>query len=196
LPEVVVVFLTPKGRIKPAASMRARSRRGFTASDLSWRVVKLWEVPAEELLAMGDIGLVPWVPLARSSASPERVIRRCRALIDRQAPPSERADLLVVTQFLTRLRYNDPGLFQILGGRKAMIESPLYQELKEEWSREVARKAMTEDVIAVLVARFGTKAELLDTELKAIDDEIRLRELVKHAATCRTLASFRKKLDQ
>jgi predicted transposase YdaD len=198
LPEVVVVFLRPRGKIEAVDSMRARSRHGFTACDLSWRVVKLWEVPAEELLAAGDIGLVPWVPLARSSEPPERVIRQCRTRIDRQAPPSERADLLVVTQFLTRLRYNDPGLVQILGGRKAMIESPLYQELKEELTREAARAASRETAIenlmTFLTGRFGARAEALKTELSAIDDQALLRELVGHAATCRSLASFRKKL--
>jgi hypothetical protein len=79
-----------------------------------------------------------------------------------------------------------------------MIESPVLQELKEEWTREAARAASRETALealmTVLVARFGTKAESLETELKPISDEARLRELVRHAATCRTLASFRKKL--
>jgi len=97
---------------------------------------------------------------------------------------------LAVTQFLARLRYNDPKLFQILGGRKAMIESPLVDELKAEWTRET----MISNVIDVLIARFGSKAQALETDLKAIDDEARLQELVKHAATCRTLSSFRKQL--
>ncbi|MFI5460801.1 MAG: hypothetical protein ACHRXM_35770, partial [Isosphaerales bacterium] len=86
--------------------------------------------------------------------------------------------------------YNDARLFQILGGRRAMIESPLVDELKAEWTRET----MIRIVIDFLVARFGSKAQALETELKAIDDEARLQELVKHAATCRTLGSFRKQL--
>jgi hypothetical protein len=44
-----------------------------------------------------------------------------------------------------------------------------------------------------LLARFGPKAESLGTELKAVDDEARLKELVRQAATSRTLVSFRKK---
>jgi hypothetical protein len=81
-------------------------------------------------------------------------------------------------------------LFQILGERKAMIESPELQELEEEWTRET----VLDDLMTLLVGRFGTKSESLKTELKAIDDEGRLKELVKHAATCRTLASLRKQL--
>ena len=71
-----------------------------------------------------------------------------------------------------------------------MIESPVLQELKQEWTRE----AVIEAIMTVLVVRFGTKAEVLDTEIKAIDDTSRLRELIKHVATCRTLGAFRKKL--
>jgi hypothetical protein len=44
-----------------------------------------------------------------------------------------------------------------------------------------------------LVRRFGPKAEDLKSELIAISDEARLSEPVGHAATCRSLASFRKK---
>jgi hypothetical protein len=92
--------------------------------------------------------------------------------------------------FLARLRYNDEGLFEILGGRKAMIESPFLQELKEEWTREGEIRAL----MTFLAGRFGAKAESLETELKVIVDEARLKELIKHAATCRYLAAFRKML--
>ena len=94
--------------------------------------------------------------------------------------------MLAVTQLLARLRYNDETLFQILGGRKAMIESPLLDELKYEWTRDT--------LISVLVARFGSNARSLESELKAISDESRLQELVKHGATRRTLSSFRTQL--
>jgi len=146
------------------------------------------------LLATGDVGLIPWVPLARFDGRPEPIIRQCRARIDQDAPPGEHENLLAVTQVLAGLRYNDPKLFQILGGRQAMIESPVLQELKEEWTREGAREAVLKDLIKVLVTRFGSKAEALETELKAIGEEGRLRELVVHAATCRSLSSFRKRL--
>ncbi|MFI5458417.1 MAG: hypothetical protein ACHRXM_23550, partial [Isosphaerales bacterium] len=117
-----------------------------------------------------------------------------RARIDRDAPRNEHENLLAVTQFLARLRYNNQKLFQILGGRKAMIESPLVQELFQELIAERTRKTLIKAVIDFLVARFGSKAQALETELKTIDDEARLQALVKHAATCRTLSSFRKQL--
>jgi len=87
------------------------------------------------------------------------------------------------------LRYHDPRLFQILGGRRAMIESPLLDELKAEWTRETSRR----NLLKILDARFGPAAGALEEELKEID-ESRLEELLSLAATSRSLASFRKKL--
>jgi len=89
--------------------------------------LQLWEIPAEELLAASDVGLIPRVPLTQFDGPPEPIVRQCRARIDRDAPPDEHENLLAVTQFLARLRYHGPKLFQLLGGRKAMIESPLLE---------------------------------------------------------------------
>jgi hypothetical protein len=75
-----------------------------------------------------------------------------------------------------------------------MIESPVLQELKEEWTREGARKGMLKVPMKFLVGRFGAEAEALEPELKCIDEEARLTELVEHAAKCRSLSSFRKHL--
>jgi hypothetical protein len=66
-----------------------------------------------------------------------------------------------------------------------MIESPVLQEFLAEHTRK--------NIISVLKARFGPAAESLATELKTIDLD-RLDEIVKLAATCRSLASFRERL--
>jgi len=186
VPDVLVLFLHPRGNAPAIGATTLRSRHGWTTWPLSWRIVELWKVPAADLLAAGDVGLIPWVPLTHFDRPAESIVRECRERIDQDAPPNERENMLAVTQLLAGLRYNDPKLFQILGGRKAMIESPLLDELKAEWTQDT--------LINFLVARFGSKAKSLESELKAITDESRLQELVKNAATCRTLSSFRKQL--
>ena len=72
VPEVIVLFLRKKGHVKAANSVTLRSRRGLTKWSLSWKAVKLWEVPAEELLGLGDVGLLSWVPRPSSPARPSR----------------------------------------------------------------------------------------------------------------------------
>ena len=185
----MVLFLHPKGNIEAAGAVNLRSRQGWTDWRLSWKIAKLWEIPAEELLAASDVGLIPWVLLTQFDGPPEPIVLQCRARIDQDAPPDEHENLLAVTQLLARLRYHDPKLFQLLGGRKAMIESPLLDELKAEWTRETTRKA----ILKFLEARFGIAARALEAELKTVDEN-RLDDLLSLAATCRTLASFRKKV--
>jgi len=61
----VVLFLHPKRNIEAAGAVNLRSRQGWTDWRLSWRIAKLCEIPAEELLAASDVGLIPWVPLTQ-----------------------------------------------------------------------------------------------------------------------------------
>jgi hypothetical protein len=194
LPEVVVLFLHPKGNVEATSAVTHRSRQGWTDWRVSWRIVKLWEVPASDLLAAGDVGLIPWVPLTRFEDSPESIFRECRARIDHNAPPDEHENLLAVTQVLAGLRYDDPGLFQLLGGRKAMIESPVLQRLLQETRQETRQETKQQDIRRLLVVRFGIAAPDIEAELSSIDDEARLDQLFDLAATSSDLDSFRKQL--
>jgi len=74
-----------------------------------------------------------------------------------------------------------------------MIESPIYQELEAELTRKGATEATRKAIIEILRARFKIVPAEIEAEFKTIDDE-RLDELVKRAAKCRSLASFRKQL--
>ena len=86
LPEVLVLVLHPKGRLRAAADATVESPIGWSSWSLRWRVVELWTIPAGPLLAIPDVGVVPWVPLAAIDGPPEPVLRRCRERIDREAP--------------------------------------------------------------------------------------------------------------
>jgi len=123
------------------------------------------------------------------------LFQQCRARIDEEAPPGERENPLAVTQVLAGLQYNEVGLFQLLGGRNAMIESPVLQELKAEWTREAVREDKRRIIVDFLAARFGPEAEEIATQLETIADDARLKELVKFAPYCSDLPSFRKELE-
>ena len=157
---------------------------------MSWRVIELWTIPAEKLLAAGDVGMIPWVPLSYIDGPPEPVLRECRARIDAQAPPGELENMLAVTQVLARLRYNDPGILALFGGRQSMIESPLIQELEAEFTY----KAKQESILVVLEARFGPVSENIRTAVQRVQDESALVALTQRAARCPDLDEFRRGL--
>jgi hypothetical protein len=183
--------LHPGGRKPVVGAADLASPQRWTRLHLEWKVVEMWTIPAVELLAANDLGLIPWVMLAKIDGPPEPIFQECRARIDRDAPRGERDNLLAVSQFLARLNYNDPRLFQVLGGRKAMIESPMLRELMAENTR----KTMQGAVLAVLVERFGGKARAFRPALKAIEDDRQLTKLLGRAVKCSDLESFKKLLE-
>jgi hypothetical protein len=153
-------------------------------------VVEMWTQSAEALLAVGDVGLAPWAMLAETTEPPEVLLRRCRERIE-QAPPEERANLTAVAQVLAGLRYNDPSLLTILGGRQAMIESPVLIELLNERERDVLHR----NILQNLEARFGTIPESLGAQVRAIQVLDRLHDLHRQAVVCPDLDAFRARLN-
>ncbi|HEV3237978.1 MAG TPA: hypothetical protein VGZ25_13385, partial [Gemmataceae bacterium] len=69
LPETLVVVLCPKGNARVEEEVELRSPRGWTRNLTGIRVVELWTLPSTDLLALGDPGLVPWVPLTNHQGS-------------------------------------------------------------------------------------------------------------------------------
>jgi hypothetical protein len=142
LPEVLTLILHPGGRARSTGSVELASPQGWTRWRVQWKVVELWTIPAADLLAANDLGLIPWVPLAKIDGPLEPIFEECRARIDLNAKAGQRENLLAVTQLLAKLNYNDPRLFQILGGRKAMIESPMLKELIADGERAGKQKSI------------------------------------------------------
>ena len=115
-------------------------------------MVELWDIPAEDLLATGELGIVPWVPLSYLSTKPEPLLKECRKRIDQQAPPGQHEALLAVTQFLARLRFDARVLAEIFGGVDAMLELPFLDEILEKKAEERAERKV-EQRIGPIVAQ-------------------------------------------
>ena len=77
----------------------------------------------------------------------------------------------------------------------AMLKSgsPLIQEIIDEAMEDGRRKAVRDNIITFLAARFGPEAEALRADLKKVGDA-GLKELLALAATCPDLASFREQI--
>jgi len=76
VPNVLVLVLRPKGQLRVPDYARRPGSDGVTELGGRWRVVELWTVPAEPVLATADPRLMPWVPLMQTSEPPEVVLRR------------------------------------------------------------------------------------------------------------------------
>jgi hypothetical protein len=182
VPNVLVVVLRPKGQLRVPDRAQRPASDGVTELGGRWRVVELWTVPADPVLATADPGMMPWVPLMQAAEPPEVVLRRCREVIDQHAPAAEHDQLLTVTQVFTRLRYKDPKLLTILGGKKAMIESPLI--------REIVAEEVHEYILKFLRTRFGPVPPELEAEVRSILDKTVLGAALELAAFSPDLEQF------
>ena len=192
LPEALALILHPKprGQARAPTEMGLQSRLRFSEFQARWRIVELWTLSAEELLAASDIGLVPWVPLTQYAGAPEVLLQQCRQRIDQQARPEERVNLLAVTQVMATLQYNDPQLMTILGGSRVMIESPLIQDMMAKNTAQARHK----DILQFLTRRFGPVPEGVAAAVRTIYEEPKLDQLVDLAASCATLEAFQQHL--
>ena len=82
VPNVLVLVLHPKGQLRVPDHAHRGASDGVTQLGGRWKVVELWTVPAEPVLAAADPGMMPWVPLMETADPPEVVLRRCREVID------------------------------------------------------------------------------------------------------------------
>lgn len=75
LPDILLIVLFPKGNFTVPPENTIMSAHGLSELRLRIRVVNLWTLAADDLLATNDVGLVPWIPLTRPSGSPSSMLR-------------------------------------------------------------------------------------------------------------------------
>ena len=100
-----------------------------------------------------------------------------------------------MTHFFAGLKYNDPRLFEKLGGDEEMLKtgSPLLRKIIEEETDKARRESRAGQHHHFPRGPLRAEAEALGADLKATGDA-RLKELLGLAATCPDLASFREHL--
>jgi len=193
-PDALLVLLKPAGQASVTGETRIVTPGGTVAGALRWHVIRLWEFQAEDLFALNDVDLAPWIPLTQTAQAAEPFLTRCRALIDAQAPPDVAEEMRVVTAVLGGVRYNKRLLETIfLGGRK-LIDSPILNEAVKGLTDRATAAAFRKTVVRFLTKRFGGLPADIATQLDQVTDEHRLEELIDMAATCPDLAAFQSRL--
>jgi predicted transposase YdaD len=191
LPDGLALVLCPKGQYRVPQEGTTQSALGWSKELLSWKVVEVWTLPAEELLTSPDVGVVPLVPLMAFQGPPEAMLRRCRERIDREAG-AMKANMLAVAQTLAKLRFPQQEFLDLFGGSRAMIESPLIKEIVEQAQQQTRRTIIEEDI----KDRFGPLPDSARASLEGVTDPDMLRVLRRFANTCSTLEAFLERLAQ
>ena len=109
----IVVLLRPEAahsNLNGAVAYTARPGRG--KMDFGYEVIRLWDIPVEQLLA-GDLGMLPLAPLGKLPGEMAledgvaSVIQRLIERLQREAPPDQARRLLTAAYVLTGLRIPD-----------------------------------------------------------------------------------------
>jgi hypothetical protein len=186
LPELLMLVLRPKGRFRIGGKHAVQSKLGLSRLEAQWKPVELWTLSAADFLAEGDVGVVPWITLMDFNGPPEALLERCAEKIERTAHPKDRANLLAVSQVMAELRFPNPELLSLLGGKGPMFESPLLQKMIADRIHKIT--------LALLKARFGTVPRDVTRLLREILDEEKLTNLTVLAGQCPDLQAFREAL--
>ena len=203
LPDAICLVLRQRGRKRVPRSIDISSPDGNTRLRMNWTVIELWSIPAQSLLDMDDVGVVPLIPLSDVGDSLQPILHRCRKIIDERAPANEHENLIVATAILAGLRYTEADVFPLFGDRKMIFESPLLKEAAEELREEARKEGRQEGrqeglqaaIVRLLKKHFPEIPERIRTRVTELHDESRLEELLDKASDCTDLAEFEAELN-
>ncbi|MFI5455906.1 MAG: Rpn family recombination-promoting nuclease/putative transposase [Isosphaerales bacterium] len=154
---------------------------GVRYHEFLYNVVRVWERPAEEILA-GDIATLPLAPIASvSSAELPGLIRRMEDRLKREATPAEAADSWTAAYLLMGLVYPENVAKALLQGVRNMKESTTYQAILREGRAEGKAEGKAEEARRILLRlgrkQFGPPKAAIKAKIEAITDLDRLEQL-------------------
>lgn len=179
----VVILLRPEAahsNLNGVLRYAPRPQRGNM--DFRYEVVRLWERPAEELLA-ADVSVTPLALLGRlpEGVSLEdgltSVAGRFAERLTREAPPERVKKLLTDALLLTGLRVRRDVAARIFRGVRIMQESDTYLMILDEGREKEARNA----VLFIGEERWGSPEESVKSQLNNITDLDRLERMIRRA---------------
>ncbi len=154
---------------------------------LSYRVIRLFDLPVEQLMN-SPLATLPLAPLARGAAAHlPAILEHLGSRVRREAPPAEALELLVATYTLLGLRYDRSVADQLLRGVREMHESVTYQAIIEEGEArgrvegEVRGRVDGERRLLFILAehKLGPAAPRARAWLEQIDDLAELEALAQ-----------------
>lgn len=155
-----------------------------------YRVVNLWEVEAETVLAQDLVTLLPFAPVLKGGDNP-LVIKRALARLRQDADLATMEPLLAF--FATFVMTPEEVRHLMRWDMTMLRESPWYVEIEKEGLQKGLEQGRIEGQIEMLISllnyRFGeTKPELADHLRRLGSDAV--RDLLDEAMTVPSLAAF------
>lgn len=178
------VLLRPEADSPALTGERRLAFPGEEPYDLfRYRVVRVWRLPAEELLRGGP-GVLPLAPVSTVTAADlPGIIERMDARLQARRLRPLAEDVWAATYILLGLRYSRALADQLLRGVRAMKESTTYQAILEEGEEKGRREGALAEARRFLLElgedTFGPPPAHVTAAVEAITDVARLEALGK-----------------
>ena len=142
-----------------------------------YNVTRFWEMKASDF--MEEILLYPFIPLMDGG---ENLLERAETSIyeSTKLEPKEKADLLSAMAIFTGLKNKELGIWLAERRRDIMIESPVYEFIKEEGRKEGRKEGLYDALSLVLEVKFGIDGIALTEKIRKIESMEKL-EMIKEA---------------
>ncbi|MDP6676418.1 MAG: hypothetical protein QGI29_02535 [Pirellulales bacterium] len=191
-----VIYLRPDaGRNDPGRYFQDRT--GYRAL-IEYNVIRLIEIPGQQVIEKKLWGLLPFAPLMQppENTPPLGWLRQCIQTVDRLAlDQSSKVNFLADLSILSGLVYDSQTIFDIIS-EEIMYESSVVQHFTERGIQQGERKRAIEDVLEVLEIRFHpSTAETLKPAVETIQDLPNLKQLHRSAVQAADLDEFIQTLD-
>ena len=157
----------------------------------AYNLIRIYEMSAREILDQGPLCLMPFIPLMKHG--PDLLDQADDLIYQSEKTRLEKADMLTSMAILAGIISTDLPV-QLINRRKdIMIESAAYDIIKKDGIQEGLEKGKKETILEFLEARFGTVPNDLVEGIQKIENRTRLKSLVRLAASCDNMETFRKK---
>jgi hypothetical protein len=146
-------------------------------STLRYEVIRIWDIPTEQLLT-GGVGTLALAPISKVSENEvRRVIRRMKERLSGPQAPRRAADVWAATYVLLGLRYSEQlakALFEeVLGMEESVTYQAIVRKGREEGRVEEARRLL----LVQGKSKFGPADATTRAAIERIDDLGRLEPL-------------------
>jgi len=180
LVRTVVVLLRPSANSPALTGVR---ERGFPEevpyNVFGYRVIRVWQVPPDQLLA-GGLGTLPLAPISAVTAGElPGIIEQMERRLRRREARHLAGQLWAATYLLLGLRHS-PALAQaLLRGVRSMKESSTYQAIVQEGAIKEARKLL----LRLGSKQFGRRSARTQAALEKVSDLGQLETLIERIRT-------------
>jgi predicted transposase YdaD len=154
-----------------------------------YRLIKIYEMDAKEIISDNIFCLMPFVPLMKHGQ--EMVEKADTAIYESALSRNDKADILTVMAILSGLVSKKLPQLLISKRRDIMIESAAYGIIKEEGLKQGRKEGLQEGILENLEIRFNVVPESIAKSIRSIENLDILRILRRNSLKVSSLEEMK-----